>query len=382
MIYLDNAATSFPKAPGVAEEVARAIREIPGSAGRASHEGARAASEVLFYARREAAEFFGIPQNEEERLIFTKSATESINLAICGLVPPHGRVAVSDLEHNAVMRPLRFLEEKAGLRIMVFHCDRDGRPDQREVQKALGSRPDLVILSAASNVTGALPPVAELAEILSVVGPQPPLLIDASQYVGHFEIPRSCLKHSLVAFSAHKGLLGPGGVGFLWLPPGITPEPLIRGGTGSASESEKQPGFLPDRYEAGTHNIAALAGLRAAVAYLKKETIAKIAAKEEALTQRLYNGLLALPGLTVSGPAPGVRRAPLVSFVVDGVDSAELALDLDRRGIACRVGLHCAPAAHRSAGTYALGGSIRLSPGCFNTEDEIDMTISTIKELL
>ncbi len=382
MIYLDNAATSFPKAPGVAAEVARAIAEVPGSAGRASHAGARAASAVLFDARADMAAFMGIPPGCEKRLVFTKSATEALNLAIMGLIRAGGCVAVSDLEHNAVMRPLRFLEEREKVRVVTFHCGSAGNPDMAALERALDCSPDLVIMTAASNVTGALPPAGEAAALLASMPRHPPLLVDASQYIGHFDFPAGLIESCIVAFSAHKGLLAPAGVGCLWLPEGIDPEPLIRGGTGSASESETQPEFLPDRYEAGTHNIAALAGLRAALHFINAEGMAAICRKEGRLTQRLLTGLLALPRVSVSGPPEGSPRAPLVSFVVRNVDPAEFALELDRRGIASRVGLHCAPAAHKSAGTFAGGGSIRLSPGYFTSEQEIDMTLAIIKELI
>jgi cysteine desulfurase / selenocysteine lyase len=384
VIYLDNAATSFPKAPGVAEAVSRSLSELPGSAGRASHAYAREASEVLYEARARLASFIGaIPQGEApqaERLIFTKSATEALNLAILGLVPSGGLVAASELEHNAVMRPLRYLEAERGVRLIIFPCDPSGRPDPRALAEALGMRPDLLVMSAASNVTGALPPLAEVSE--ECARKRTPLLVDGSQLVGHLPFSVSSLGLSLFAFSGHKGLLGPAGTGALWMAPGVEPVPLIRGGTGSASESETQPDFLPDRYEAGTQNIAALAGLSAALEYLETETLSRVASREAALVERLHSGLLSLPGVSVSGPPLGAPRAPLLSFVAEGLDSGEVARELDLRGIACRMGLHCAPSAHKSAGTFERGGSIRLSPSYFTAEGEIDETIAALKEIL
>jgi cysteine desulfurase family protein len=384
VIYLDNAATSFPKAPGVADAVSRSLRELPGSAGRASHAYAREASEVLYDARARLSSFIGAASPgaamANERLVFTKSATEALNLAILGLVPSGGLVVASDLEHNAVMRPLRYLEAERGLRLVIFHCDPSGRPDPRALAEALDHRPDLLVLSAASNVTGALPPLAEVSE--ECARKKVPLLVDGSQLVGHLPLSVSALGLSLFAFSGHKGLLGPGGTGALWTAPGVEPEPLIRGGTGSASESETQPDFLPDRYEAGTQNIAALEGLGAALAYIESESLSRIASREKALVERLYSGLLSIPGVSVSGPPLGAPRAALLSFVVEGLDSGEVARALDQRGIACRMGLHCAPAAHKSAGTFERGGSIRLSPGYFTTEGEIDETIAALKEIL
>jgi cysteine desulfurase family protein len=384
VIYLDNAATSYPKAPGVAEAVARSLAELPGSPGRASHAYAREASGALYDARASLAAFIGAVSPGEvrgnERLVFTKSATEALNLAILGLVPEGGTVAASSLEHNAVMRPLRYLEAERGLRLIVFPCDASGRPEPGALAEALRARPSLLALTAASNVTGALPPLAEVSAACAAAGV--PLLVDGSQLLGHLPLSVSELGLGLLAFSGHKGLLGPAGTGALWMAPGIEPEPLVRGGTGSASESEVQPDFLPDRYEAGTQNLASLSGLSVALAYLEAQSVSRIASREAALVGRLHSGLLSLPGVSVSGPPLGAPRAPLLSFVVEGLDSGEIARGLDARGIAGRMGLHCAPAAHRSAGTFSRGGSMRLSPGYFTTEGEIDETLAALKEIL
>jgi len=186
----------------------------------------------------------------------------------------------------------------------------------------------------------------------------------------------------LLCFAGHKGLLGPTGTGGLYVQEGFEPEPLIRGGTGSASSSERHPEFMPDRLEAGTANLAGLAGLLAALQWLAGTGIQAVRAREAALTERLLRGLLALPGVAAPGPGPGVERAPVVSITVAGRDLGELALELDRRDIAARAGLHCAPAAHRSIGTFAGGGTLRFSPGCFTREAEIDQLLGTMEGLL
>jgi cysteine desulfurase family protein len=377
MIYLDNAATSFPKAPGVAEAVARQLAEGGGSAGRAGHAFALDASRVLFEAREELARILGLP--DARRLVFCKSATEALNLALLGALPAGGTVAASDLEHNSVMRPLRHLESSRGLRILVFGCDAAGNPRPGELEAALAAKPDLLVATAASNVTGALLPIGEIALACRKAGV--PICVDGSQITGHAPIDVEGLGIDYFCFSGHKGLLGPGGTGGLCLGPGTGPEPLLRGGTGSASESEEQPVDLPDRYEAGTQNVSGLAGLLAAARFLEAMGLEKVRIRERAITDRLVRGLAGLKGVALHGPPAGISRAPIVSLSAPGIDLGELARALDGRGVAARAGLHCAPAAHRSIGTFVLGGSLRLSPGFFTTEAEVDETLRIMEEL-
>jgi selenocysteine lyase/cysteine desulfurase len=208
------------------------------------------------------------------------------------------------------------------------------------------------------------------------------LCVDASQGAGHLPLPVTDLGIPLLCFAGHKGLLGPTGTGGLYVQEGFEPEPLLRGGTGSASGSELQPDFMPDRLEAGTANLAGLAGLLASVQWLEATGIDAVRAREATLTDRLLRGLLALPGVAAPGPGPGVERAPVVSITVAGRDLGEIALELDRRDIAARAGLHCAPAAHRSIGTFQGGGTLRFSPGCFTTEAELDQLLHTMEALL
>jgi cysteine desulfurase family protein len=374
VIYLDNAATSHPKPPGVAEAAARCILEGAGSPGRASHPLARKASRTLFAAREACASLLGF--GNPDRLVFTRNATEALNLAILGSVPPGGVVALSSLEHNAVMRPLRHLEAAQGVRLLSIPFDACGRPDPAALREALAQRPALMVLTAASNVTGGLTPVDEVAALCRRFGV--PLCVDASQTAGHRALP-SC---QYLCCSGHKGLLGPAGTGILCLAEDADPLPLFFGGTGSASESELQPGFLPDRYESGTPNLPGLAGLLTAARFLAETGLAAIQAREAALCDNLLRGLLALPGVASPGPAPGQERAPVVSITVADRDLGELALELDRRDICTRVGLHCAPAAHSSIGTFEGGGTLRFSPGNFTTDGEILGTLEALEEIL
>ncbi len=378
MIYLDNAATSFPKAPTVAEALLRQLLECGGNPGRASHCMARGASELLFDAREETARLLGIRQ--AERLVFTKNATEGLNLAIVGSVRAGSTVAVSSLEHNAVMRPLRWLEATRGVRVRTFRCSEEGRPDPAELDAILAARPDLLVVTMASNVTGALLPVEEIAERCRRAGI--PIGVDASQVVGHRPIAAHDMGISFLCFPGHKGLLGPTGTGGLYTSPGFDPEPLIRGGTGSVSESQVQPEFLPDRYEAGTANVLGLAGLLAAVRFISETGPEAIRARESALTDRLLRGLSDLPGIEVYGPPPGVERTPIVTVTAAGLSPADIAGELDRRDIAVRAGLHCAPAAHLSIGTFGMGGAVRFSPGFFTTDADVDETIRAMAEIV
>lgn len=378
MIYLDNAATSFPKPPGVAGAVARCLEETGGNPGRAGHRLAREASRTVFRAREAVAALLGVP--DPDRLCFTKNATEALNLAILGRVPAGGTVAIGSQEHNAVMRPLRHLEAARGVRLRVLPLDACGRHRSADLEAVLAARPDLMVLNAASNVTGALADVEEIAARCRAAGV--PLCLDASQWAGHLPLSAASLGVPLLCCSGHKGLLGPGGTGCFYAEPGFEPEPLLRGGTGSRSESEDQPEFLPDRFEAGTANLPGLAGLLAAAEWLAATGLAEVRRREADRTDHLVRGLAALPGVTVLGPPPGAARAPVVSITVAGRDLGELALDLDRRDIAVRVGLHCAPAAHRSLGTLEGGGTLRLSPGCFTTPAEIDATLAALEALL
>jgi cysteine desulfurase / selenocysteine lyase len=378
LIYLDNAATSFPKAPGVAAAVARALDAPLGNAGRPSSISILAASRIAFEAREALSLLLGAP--DSRRIVFTKNATEALNLAILGSLPPGGKLATSCLEHNSVMRPAKRLEAERGVRLLTFFCDELGRPDPDSLADAIAARPDLLVVTAVSNVTGAVVPYEETASLCRRGGV--PVLVDGSQAAGHFPIALGGTDISAFCFAGHKGLLGPEGTGGLWIAEGFDPEPLLCGGTGSDSASEFQPDSLPDRYEAGTQNAPALAGLLEAVRFLERTGVDEVERREAALRDRLTLGLARLPRLRVLGPGAGTRAAPVVSLVAEGVSPAELAARLGGRGVAARHGLHCAPSAHRALGTLESGGTLRLSPGFFTTEAEIDETIAILEEML
>ncbi len=375
MIYLDNAATSFPKAPGTAEAVTRFLLETGANAGRSSHKGAMEASSILFECREALAELFGI--GESDRIIFTSNTTEALNTAIFGMITEGSTVLTSSMEHNSVMRPLRFLEKNRGIRILEFGSDRSGYPDMEDFRRLLGEKPDFLIITAASNVTGIISPFEEMAE--EAAGRNIPVCVDGAQLAGHYPVNISDTKIDLFAFPGHKGLLGPTGTGGLYISERVNPVPLMFGGTGSRSSEEFQPDFLPDKYESGTPNIASIAGLLASVRFILKEGVERIRKKEEEITSFLTSDLQSVKGLSLVPSGQEHIKTPAVSVIHETLTVSEITRILDENDIAVRMGLHCAPSAHRTVGTFDNGGTIRFSPGFFTTEEEIEKTIDILK---
>jgi len=374
-IYLDHGATSFPKAPGVADAVRRFLLEEAGNPGRGGHRLTVAASRALEQARQLLADLLGA---DPERTLLGPGATFWINTVLSSWLAPGDRVLVSALEHNAVMRPLRRLEARLGLEIAVAEgAPATGVPSAEEMARLAAASPTrLVVLCHASNVSGAVLPVADIAAAVAPV----PVLVDGAQTAGSLPIDFPGLGAAAFACSGHKGLLGPAGVGVLLLADGIEVEPLVCGGTGSRSESEEMPEWLPDRLEAGTPNGPGIAGLGAACAWLSTETVEKVRERELRAVGRLAAGMRAIPRVRLHGRDDGAESVGILSFTVDGVDSGELADRLDReRGIMLRAGLHCAPAAHRRLGTFP-DGTVRVGIGPFNTEDDVDSLVDAVGE--
>jgi cysteine desulfurase / selenocysteine lyase len=378
-VYLDNASTSWPKAPGVVEAVAASLGD-GGSPGRGSHASALAGDRLVYSARKETAGLFGFA--DSSRVIFTPGTTESLNLAVRGTLAPSNSVLVSGMEHNAVMRPLRAMEKEIGITVTGFACDRAGRPDLRSFEELLRRAPDLLVFTAASNVTGAVFPFEEMARMSAALSPGTLVAIDGAQAAGETPIDLSSFPFDFFCLSAHKGLLAPPGVGVLFLGPRAAPRPLVYGGTGSDSGSEEQPLFLPDRYESGTQNLPGIAGLLAAVRYVAAQGVGELARRRRRAAEDLREGLSRLAGVVLHGPAEPQQRLSLFSLTHTTMPLDEVARGLDERGVACRMGFHCAPAAHRTIGTRASGGTIRLSPGPFTGQDEIDYALASFREVL
>jgi cysteine desulfurase family protein len=372
MIYLDQAATSWPKPAEVAAEIARAATELTANAGRGSHRGAIDSARLVFDTRSRLAACFGIAASEN--LVFTRGCTESLNLVLKGWLRAGDRVLVSPLEHNSVMRPLTRLAQQYGVVVNTLPADPLGRLDlagvEREVQEA---PPALVVAAHASNVNGV---VQDLAALRRAIGAAP-LLIDAAQTAGVLPIDVRCPHLDFLACSLHKGLLGPTGVGLCYLAPGRDVAPLMEGGTGSRSESLDQPEFRPDRYEAGTLNLHGIAGVRGALLGLDRR--GWLGTHQRELCLRLIDGLRTIGGVRLVSPTDGT--ALCVALNVAGFRPEEVALALENPyGVYCRAGLHCAPSAHRHLGTFP-GGVVRLSPGWGNTAEEIDTVICAVRAL-
>lgn len=371
LVYMDNGATSFPKPPVVAEAMAHFLRHVGGSPGRSGHRLSQEAARIVFSCREALAGLFGAP--DSRRIVFTLNATEALNIAILGLLRKGDRVVTTSVEHNSVMRPLRDLVRHRGIDLQVIPGDRAGRIDPDLIEQSLQSKPRLLVVSHASNVTGALVPLSRIGEMSRAAGTL--FLADAAQSAGvvPIDVERDCV--DLLAFTGHKGLLGPQGTGGLWVREGVELRPLMRGGTGSNSELEEQPDFYPDALESGTQNTVGLAGLGAAVEYIADRGVAEIGRDEKSLAARLIEGLRAVDNLTLHGPGPDEPRTAVVSFTVPGVAPSEVGFLLDEAfGVLTRVGLHCAPGAHRTIGTFPTG-TVRLSPGCFTTNDDIDHVV-------
>jgi cysteine desulfurase family protein len=376
MIYLDNAATSWPKPPEVLQAMADVLERAGGNPGRSGHTLSIEAARIMYDTREEITRFFN--SGDPTRVIFTLNATHALNIALRGLLQPGDRVVTTSMEHNAVMRPLRYLENR-GVIVRVVACATDGRLDTTDLAAALEAETKLVVVNHASNVVGTIQPLAGIAPLAHRAGAL--LLVDAAQSAGVLPIDMAGTGIDLLAFTGHKGLLGPPGTGGLVIGTGVDTariEPLILGGTGSQSEREEQPEYLPDKFESGTPNISGIAGLRAGLTWIRQRGIEAIRAHETDLAGRLQAGLQEIPGLKVYGTGRPDLATAIVSITMDDRPVSEIGLCLDEEyGIMSRVGLHCAPAAHNTTGSFP-DGTVRLAPGIFTTREEIDQTIKAI----
>jgi cysteine desulfurase family protein len=378
MIYLDNAATSWPKPEAVYQAMDGSMRRGVGNPGRSAHDLSIASGRVINDTRESMAQLLGV--DNPDRIVFTKNATEALNLVIKGLLRPGDHVITSGMEHNSVIRPLRAMERR-GVELTVVSCTSEGLLDPQQVERALRPNTRLIILNHASNVVGTILPVAEVAEIArrhEVI-----LCVDAAQTLGALPFDIAAMKVDLVAFTGHKSLLGPQGTGGLYIREGLESalDPLEEGGTGSRSEHQYQPDFLPDKYESGTSNTVGLAGLGAGLQEVLDQGVSSVRSKEEKLTQILIDSLDTIPGLTLHGTKDAADRIAVISFSIEGVTPSEVAMCLeDDYGIMCRPGLQCAPLAHRTMGTFPEG-TVRLSLGYFTTEQEISFTVDAVEKI-
>lgn len=382
-IYLDQAATSFPKAPGTADAVYRYMTECGCSVSRGGYAGAYSAEELVYDTRVLLCRLFGCDETYPKKVVFTKNVTESLNVLLKGLLRPGDHVLVSSMEHNAVMRPLGQLA-KQGIRVTRVPCAEDGSMDPADLETRIEKDTRAVVMLHASNVCGTVLPAAEIGAICRARGIR--FILDTAQTAGTLLLNMDGMNIDALAFTGHKGLLGPQGTGGFLIREEMASElePLITGGTGSISHTEDVPDFLPDRFEAGTLNLPGIAGLSASLGWLLAQPEGSLLTHELKLTARFLRGMEALEAdglLRIIGKHGTDGRTGVVSIVPLHMDPAELAFRLDERyGIATRVGLHCAPAAHQTLGTWPAG-TVRFSFGALNTETETDAAARAVAAL-
>jgi cysteine desulfurase family protein len=376
MIYFDNAATSWPKPPQVKEAMNRFMEEVGANPGRSGHFRSIEAARIVFETREALSVLFHV--KDSSRIVFTLNATESINLALKGLLKPGDHVITSSMEHNSVMRPLRDLEKK-GVELTIIPCSQEGMLDPGEVKRKIQTNTRMIVLNHASNVTGTLLPIQEVGKIARAHDLL--FLVDAAQSAGSYPLDVEKDGIDLMAFTGHKSLYGPQGTGGLVVGERINEKemiPLKQGGTGSRSEFEEQPDFLPDCFESGTPNGVGLAGLLAGVQFVLRKGVEQIRQNEMALVNKLIRGLGNIPQVKLYGPERQEDRISTLSLNIAHLSPSNGALRLEKEfGILCRPGLHCAPAAHHTLGTFPEG-TIRFGLSAFNTEAEVNTTIQAV----
>src|SRR3989338_32457 len=375
-IYLDNAATSFPKPESVYKAVSDTLRKYGSSPGRGGHKMSIQTERLIFETRERIASFFNVPSSSN--VIFTFNVTMGINLTLKGFLKAGDHVLTSSMEHNAVMRPLKRLE-KESIGKTVVQCSKEGFLNPKDIEKEIKPDTKLIVITHASNVVGTILPIREVGEIAKKKGIA--FLVDAAQSAGLLPIDVQRDNIDMLGCTGHKSLFGPQGTGFLYIKDGLDIKPLIEGGTGSNSESDEMPDFFPDKFQAGTLNTPGIAGLGAGIEFIQNEGLKKIRAKELHLTTEIMNGLKNIKGVKLYGSLNPLDRVAVVSFNIEGKDPADVGNILNEKyDIMSRVGLHCAPNAHRTIGTFPEG-TVRVSVGYFNTEGDIDKLIKAVKDI-
>lgn len=382
-LYLDNAATSFPKPPGVTEAMVAYARDLGASAGRGAYREAVETAALIAECRRRLNRLFN--GENPDHFVFTLNCSDGLNLAIKGLIDPRagGHAICTHIDHNSILRPLRAMEEYGWIRTTRVPVEGStGLVDPQDIRRAIRPDTKLIALTHVSNVTGTVQPIREIGRIAREAGV--PFIADAAQSAGHVPVDVRADHIDLLAAPGHKSLLGPLGTGFLYIRPGLekTLRPLKEGGTGSVSEEDRQPDFMPDRFEPGSHNAIGIAGLSAGVKWVIDQGIEKLAAHDHELTQAFLDGVSDLPGVTYYGPRGPRNRIGVFSVRVEGFDPHELSAVLESSyGILTRPGIHCAPLAHEAIGTAALGGTTRFSFGPFVTTQDVRYATDALAQI-
>jgi len=377
MIYMDNAATSFPKPDRVYQEIYDCMRGYCANPGRSGHYLSIKAGKAVMEARELASNFFNI--RNPLQLTFTKNATEAINLGIKGILFPGDHVITTCMEHNSVIRPLKTLERDADIEVSIVRGSDFGEIDPEDIKRQIQDNTKLIICTISSNVNGIIMPIKEIGKIARDKGIT--FLVDASQGAGTIEIDVEDMNIDMLAFPGHKGLLGPQGTGGLYIKEDVKIRPLIHGGTGSDSQNIYQPEYMPDLLESGTINTPGIVGLRAAIGFIDFMGLQNLRIYKHFLLERLDEGIRDIGGIRIFHDIDISKNSGIIAFNFEGRDSVEISSILDKKYyIATRPGLHCAPLAHETLGTISTG-IVRLSPGCFNTLEEVDYVLNALKEV-
>lgn len=376
MIYLDNAATSWPKPSQVIQAMADFMKRGCANPGRSAHDMSRQADDAVFHTRELLAKLFNI--RDPMRIALLPNATYALNMAIHGVLSAGARVVSTMMEHNSVLRPLKTLERDGVIRLELIEPDRLGRISIQSIKRAVTKDTTLFCMSLSSNVTGAIMPFAEAGGHCRANHTL--FLLDAAQGAGVIPIDVEEMKIDLLAFPGHKSLLGPQGTGGLYVREGVPIRPIIQGGTGSFSDQVTQPSVFPDILESGTLNVPGIAGLGKGISFILELGIESILAKKQQLLKILLAGLEKEERITVFSPQPE-QNSGILALTIEDMDSSEVGYILNKSfGICVRNGLHCAPYAHQALGTRERG-LVRLSPGFFNNENEMDLTVKALQRI-
>jgi cysteine desulfurase family protein len=374
MIYLDNAATSFPKPQETIDSLNRFVAEIGGNPGRSGHSLSVEAARVMFEAREKLTDF--IHGENSERLIFTQNGTESLNLAILGVLKDGDHAITTSMEHNSVMRPLMFLTQKKGVELSIIQCNAQGHLNISDLSKMIRKNTKAIIVNHGSNVIGSVQPIGEIKQVIGNML----LIVDACQTIGTIPLDIERDNIDIICFSCHKSLFALQGLGALYIRKGLELTPLKFGGTGSKSESVEHPEFLPDKYECGTPNTPGIASLLGGLSFIENEGLTRISQRKKSLRDRVFRGLSDLDRTTVYGDNGKTSVLPVISFNVEGKLPSEVGYTLNQQEIYVRVGLQCSPMAHKTIGTFP-GGTVRVSPGYFTSDKDIDIFLEAVKKI-
>jgi len=378
-VYLDNAATSSKKPESVKKAILNYYENIGASPGRGGYNDSIKAGRIILESRSKLADFFNVPKPEQ--IVFTHNVTYALNMGLKGILKPNDHVITTTMEHNSVLRPLKGLEQKGIIEVDYIQCANDGTLNPKKIQNYIKNNTKLIVITYASNVTGTLMPVQEIADIAK--NNDVYFFLDTAQAAGAYQIDFQKLKTDFLAFTGHKGLMGPPGTGGFAVSQKLAKnmDSLIEGGTGSISDQEYQPDFLPDKFESGTLNTPGIAGLKAGIEFIETKGLDNIRQHELKLAKMFIEGLKQIADINIYGPANINKQAPTISIGYKDRDLGKLSYILDDKyGIMTRSGLHCAPFAHKTIGSFPEG-TLRFSIGYFNTENEINYSLEILKEL-